>query len=138
MITLLIAALVLAGANLLRWYLDRSSRSDTDYLGGLVHLTTVWNTGAAFSLPIPKAVVGAVSALALAFAWGERKRAPLAAGLALGGGLANALERLRRGRVYDYVQFPKAPGKLKRFVWNLADFGILLGALGLVFRRKKG
>lgn len=137
MMALIIAAAVFSAAGLVRIYLDRTSRTDTHHFGGAVELTHVWNTGAAFSLPIPKGAVGVLSALALLFAWRQRKDKPLSAGLLLGGGLANAWERLRHRRVYDYVRFPKAPGRGKRFVWNLADLAILLGAIGLVFSHKK-
>ncbi|MBQ8390522.1 MAG: signal peptidase II [Oscillibacter sp.] len=137
MMALLIAGAIFSVAGLVRIYLDRTSRSDTHHFGGTVELTHVWNTGAAFSLPIPKGTVGVLSALALLFAWGQRKERPLSAGLLLGGGLANAWERLRYRKVYDYVRFPKAPGKGKRFVWNLADFAILAGAIGLVISQKK-
>ena len=57
--------------------------------------------------------------------------------LILGGGVSNLLERLKTGKVYDYVQFPKAPGRLKQYVYNLADFAIFLGGMLLVLRRKK-
>lgn len=62
---------------------------------------------------------------------------PLGAGLALGGGLSNLWERVRYGRVYDYVRFPKLP-RLWRYVWNLADFAIVLGGtlLALLDRKK--
>lgn len=135
--TILVAAAVFGAAGLVRTYLDRTSRRDTVHFGGHVELTKVWNTGAAFSLPIPKALVGGFSALALLFAWRERKSSALGAGLVIGGGAANAYERLRHKRVYDYVRFPKAPGKAGRFVWNLADFAILLGILRLLFPPKK-
>ena len=137
MMTLLIAAAVFSAAGLARVYLHRTSRKDTLHLKGCVEMTEVWNTGAAFSLPAPKALVGVLSALALLFAWRKRKEAPLWSGLLLGGGAANAYERARHKRVYDYVRFPKVPGKGKRFVWNLADFAILLGSIGLAFCRKK-
>ena len=58
-------------------------------------------------------------------------------GLILGGGVSNLTERLKTGKVYDYVQFPKAPGRLKQYVYNLADFAIFLGGMLLVLRRKK-
>ena len=45
-----------------------------------------------------------------------------------GGGLG----RLRRGRVFDYVQFPRAPGRGKRWVFNLADFSLFAGVLALL------
>ena len=63
----------------------------------------------------------------------------LGAGLLLGGGLSNLWERIRHGRVLDYLRFPKAPGPLKKYTYNLADLAIFAGALGLVlsaFRRR--
>lgn len=52
-------------------------------------------------------------------------------------GLSNLWERVRYGRVYDYVRFPKLP-RLWRYVWNLADFAIVLGGtlLTLLDRKK--
>lgn len=45
------------------------------------------------------------------------------------GGLSNVLDRIRRGSVTDYIRFPQLPfKKLKRLVWNLADFMIIIGA----------
>lgn len=138
MMAVFIAGAVFAAAAVVRVFLDRTSRTDAHFFHGRVELTKVWNTGAAFSLPIPKGAVGVLSALALLIAWGQRKEQPLAAGLLLGGGAANAYERARHKRVYDYLRFPGLPGRGGRFVWNLADFAILLGAIGLSFSRKKG
>ena len=73
----------------------------------------------------------------LVFAWTKRRSAPIGAGLLLGGGLSNLYERLRHGKVYDYLRFPKAPGFIKDYVYNLADFAIFIGAILLVFCRKK-
>lgn len=137
MITYFIAAAVFAAAALVRWFLDRSSRADTTHLGGLVELTAVWNHGAAFALPICRTLVRVFSAAALLFAWVQRKRSPAGAGLVLGGGAANLYERLRHGRVYDYVRFPTAAGGGKRYVFNFADFSIFLGAALLLLRWKK-
>ena len=61
----------------------------------------------------------------------------LGTGLLLGGGLSNLWERLRHGRVLDYLRFPKAPGPLKKYAYNLADLAILLGAVLIVLRRKR-
>ena len=60
-----------------------------------------------------------------------------AAGALLGGGLSNLWERLRHGRVLDYLRVPKAPGMLKRYTYNLADLAIFLGAALLVLRRRR-
>lgn len=137
MLTLITALATLGACTAARWYLDRSSRRDTEHAGGRVRLRALWNAGAAFGLPIQKKVLPAASALVLGSVWARRRKSPLGAGLVLGGGAGNLLERLRRGAVYDYIQFPKAPGRLKRYVFNLADFAILLGGILLSLRRKK-
>ena len=137
MMTLFTAGGVCSAAALTRRYLDRTSRREETFCRGHVELTEVWNDGAAFSLPVSRRGVEVLSVAALAAAWCERRRAPIAAGLILGGGCANLYERRRHGKVYDYVRFPKAPGKAKRYVWNLADFAVLAGAAGLLLAEKK-
>ena len=137
MLTAFIAALTLGGCVAARWYLDRPSRREKECAGGRVRLKTLWNEGAAFSLPIGRSVVTAVSAVLLGVLWARRKEHPVSTGLVLGGGLSNLLERLRQGKVYDYVQFPKAPGRWSRYVYNLADFAIILGGIGFMFRKKR-
>lgn len=80
-------------------------------------------------------LAGSLGALLAAVRWGRRN--PAAAGLVLGGGLSNLWERLRLGRVYDYIRFPKAPGRLGRYVFNLADLAVFLGAAGLLLGRRR-
>ena len=135
LMTVFIAAAVLSACTAARWYLRRSSRRETSHLGGRVRLTELWNGGAAFGLPIGRGAVLAGSLAALAGLLRCGRRSPAAAGLALGGGLANLWERLRQGRVYDYIRFPKAPGPLGRYVFNLADLAVFLGAAGLLLGR---
>ena len=126
--TLAAALTVLGGCAAARWHLDRSSRRETELCWGRARLTAAWNTGAAFDLPLPARCLPALSAGVLALAWFWRRPSPLGVGLLLGGGASNLLERVRHGRVYDYLQFPSAPGKLRRCVFNAADLAILLGA----------
>lgn len=137
MLTILTALAALSACAAARWYLDRTSRRETEYARGRVRLRALWNGGAAFGLPIEKKLLPAASAAVLGLLWSQRRRSPLGVGLALGGGVSNLLERLRRGKVYDYVQFPKAPGRWRRYVFNLADLAILLGGVSLTFCRKK-
>lgn len=137
MLTICVALLTLAACAAARWYLDRSSRQETEYGRGRVRLRALWNEGAAFGLNIQRKQVLAASFATLWMLWRQRQRSPLGVGLILGGGVSNLLERLRLGRVYDYVQFPRAPGRLKRYVFNLADFAIILGGLCLALRRKR-
>ena len=105
---------------------------------GRIRLRTLWNSGAAFGLPLRGGVLSAVSALVLVLFWFLRKEGPVGAGLILGGGASNLYERLRHRRVLDYVQFPRAPWRLKRYVYNLADFAIFLGGVLLLLRRRDG
>ncbi len=130
LIAAFVAAAVLSGCTAARWYLCRDGRRERDYWGGRVRLTELWNEGAAFGLPIGRKTIlaGSLGALLAALCCGR----PAAAGLVLGGGLSNLWERLRLGRVYDYIRFPRAPGRLGRYVFNLADLAVFLGAAGLL------
>ena len=129
MLTVFTALTTLGGCTAAQWYLNRSSRRDSEYAGGQVKLRSLWNEGAAFGLDIRFDMVVAASFAALGALWTQRKRSPVGVGLILGGGLSNLLERLRQGKVYDYVQFPKAPGRIKQYIFNLADFAIFLSAI---------
>ena len=127
--TLITALTTFAACQAVRRNLEDPQRPETDYAGGRVTLTALRNEGAAFGLPIPMKVVAGASAGALALLWARRGKAPVSTGLVLGGGLSNLLERVKEGRVFDYLRFPKAPGKLRRYVYNLADLAILVGGL---------
>lgn len=136
--TIGIALAVATLCALLRRKLDRTGRTPRELLGGRVRLTVLWNWGGAFGIPLKACALAAVSVgiLAAMLLWAGRS---LWTALVLGGGGANLWERVRYGKVYDYVQFPRAPGRLKRYVFNLADFSIFAGALGLLlsaFRRR--
>ena len=52
------------------------------------------------------------------------------------GGISNQRDRLRRGSVTDYLQFPHRRVKKRALVWNLADFmlvgGVVLTVVGLL------
>ena len=135
--TALAALAAYSGCAAARLYLDRTSRRDEDHLGGRVRLKSVWNEGAAFSLPIPAEALPLASAAALALLWTRRRRCPLGTGLILGGGLSNLQERLTEGRVCDYLQFPRAPRPLDRYVFNLADLCVFSGGALCLWRGRK-
>ena len=125
------ALAVLGGCAAARCCLDRSSRRESSYCRGQIRLTALYNENAAFNLPLPKAILPELSGAAIGAVWYFRTRSPIGAGLILGGGTSNLLERLMNGRVYVYIQFPKAPGPLGRFVYNLADLAVLMGSVSL-------
>ncbi len=59
----------------------------------------------------------------------------MAAGLLMGGSLANLFDRTFRGSVTDYLRFPTVPWeKIRKLVFNLADLCIFLGAALVLFR----
>ena len=69
MLTLCIAAAVLAACTALRWFLNRPERKDEAFWNGRIRLTALWNEGAAFSLPMKRTLVAALSILILPLVW---------------------------------------------------------------------
>lgn len=55
----------------------------------------------------------------------------LRAGLAilLGGAFSNTYDRLKNGYVTDYLKFEFGPRVLRKLIWNVADFAIIIGSL---------
>lgn len=50
-------------------------------------------------------------------------------GLLLGGAYSNTYDRIRRHYVVDYVSFPVKNKALRRVIFNISDFCIMIGAL---------
>lgn len=114
-----------------------AGKGPASLLGGRVLVRRLYNRGSGFGLvPLDARQVAPLSLAALwaLLRWGGSR---LGTGLLLGGGLSNLWERLRHGRVLDYLRVPKAPGMLKRYTYNLADLAIFLGAALLVLRRRR-
>lgn len=100
---------------------------------GVMDLTLVYNTGAAFSLgegagPVFVAIAAAVVAFGAWFAW-RRPEAPLSLALTIaavaGGGVGNAIDRVAAGAVTDFFDttlFDFA-------VFNVADIFVTCGVL---------
>lgn len=131
------AVVVLVLCTAVRWFWERPDGRREDHWGGRVLLRSFYNRGAAFGIKwLRGGVLIAVSCLvllALPLAALRRGRwFRLGAGLALGGGLSNLLERVLHGQVFDYVQFPRLPGKVGRLVFNLADFALAVGGVLMV------
>lgn len=76
-----------------------------------------------------------VAVLCLIFSLGQRGNHMLCIGLSLvlGGGFSNTYDRLRRKYVVDYVSFGVKWKWLRRIVFNLSDFCIIIGALLTAF-----
>ncbi len=50
----------------------------------------------------------------------------------LGGSYSNTYDRLRRKYVVDYVSFPVKNKAIRRIIFNISDFFIMIGALCMV------
>lgn len=73
-------------------------------------------------------VTGVAAAFVLSLGQGNRM---LKTGLSmlLGGGFSNTYDRLRRKYVVDYFSFGFGGKRFSRIVFNLSDFGIIIGAV---------
>ena len=135
----LLLAACIAGDQLLKYWVVNHLEigQSAAFLPGLVRLTRLHNTGAAWgSFSGSTALLTAVTAvLLIAVAWLVLKkiiRHPLglcAAMLVLGGGIGNMIDRICRGYVVDMfdLEFMSYP------IFNLADcfvvVGVILGAV---------
>lgn len=104
----------------------------------LVSLTMVWNPGMSFGLGRDHADVSrwvfAIFAIGVAGAIGwwahknDKRLFTLAAGFLMGGALGNVIDRFRYGAVVDFIDVTGIFGSLFRWVFNVADSCITVGA----------
>ena len=149
-----IAAAAAAGADLAaKHYIDREFTEDEkrETAGGKVVITKYENKGGALGLLGDRPdLLKAVSAAGLGSAAAHLKDAQdgrrpwlVRLGLALitGGGISNVGERIARGKVTDYLVFPKTPKFMNKIVFNLGDLaifsGIFITLLGELFSKKR-
>lgn len=99
---------------------------------GWITLRVIRNTGVAFGVgadwPVGVILVitGVVSIVLVVAAWRGDLGGPIPAGLIVGGGLANLVDRALGGGVIDMLDVGRWP------VFNLADVWLTLGIVGLV------
>ncbi len=132
-----IASMVVVIDQLIKYVVHQTMQlGQTIPLCGILKLTYVRNTGAAFSLFIGfspyLAVVGVIVVLAvICFHYRlPAKRYDLQSGLAfiLGGSLGNLIDRVFRSYVIDYLDITIWP------VFNFADIMINAGVILIIFR----
>lgn len=106
-------------------------------LTGFLNLVTVWNRGVSFGLfashadLLPLLLTGVAAAVSAVLAvWlfrTDRAGLAVALGLVIGGALGNAVDRLRWGAVFDFVDLHLAGWHWPAF--NLADAAITVGVV---------
>ncbi|MGQ9692443.1 MAG: signal peptidase II [Thermaceae bacterium] len=121
------------------WALEHLSPIPKPVLGNLLYFTLVYNTGAAFGVLQGKTwILGWLSLLVGGWLlWFlERPHPPLTAlGLSMiaAGALGNAIDRLGRGVVVDFIDLGTPFPPVANFpVFNIADTLVTLGAVTLI------
>lgn len=126
------------------WALEHLSPVPKPVLGDLLYFTLVHNTGAAFGILEGRSwVLGWASLLVGAWLlWLlERRPPPLTAwglGMVAAGALGNAIDRLGRGFVVDFLDLGTSFPLVANFpVFNVADSLVTLGVLVLLLARRR-
>ena len=123
---LFVLALDQASKEMVRTFMDHGEAWPDDWP---VRLHYVTNTGAAFGILkdqtgflIVTTIIG-LAAIYLYYRYSpfDHLVAPVAIGMMLGGAIGNLVDRLRLGRVTDFIDFPFWPS------FNVADSSIVIG-----------
>lgn len=144
MIYILIAVFLFVTDYFLKKYVETHLEMKKKYpvLNGKIIFSRYHNKGATLNFmdKYPKIVkvisiamvifIGAILCMMLR----EKGNSILKAGLAmiLGGGFCNTYDRIKKGYVVDYLQFGVKWEPLRKVVFNISDFFIMIGAVLLV------
>jgi signal peptidase II len=119
---------------------------DKEYLNGKTVITTYHNYGAFLNggdkrpvlVKLVSVILTIVLSILFAFTFTKYGKKELRTGLSflLGGAYSNTYDRVKRGYVVDYLNFPKLPGRVKHIVFNISDFCIIIGACLIVIKQK--
>lgn len=144
MIYVIIAVLIFIADSVIKYKIehDRKTGDVSSIFNGKILLKKYHNTGAMLNLGAAKPkFMAAVSLVFTAFmsgifvaTLGHKGHNVTKAGLALllGGAFSNTYDRLRRKYVVDYISFPVKNDRIRKIVFNVSDFGIMIGALFLI------
>lgn len=125
-------------------WVERTGKTgeEKEILNGKLLLRKYHNKGAFLDLGAGRSGLMAVLSLLLTLSmtlvflmtFGMRGGRLMKTGLSflLGGAYSNTYDRLHRRYVVDYVSFPVRNPALRRIVYNLSDFCIMIGALCIV------
>ncbi len=136
---MIIAALLVLLVDLVSKYIVQANMElyqSIPVIEGVFHLTYILNPGAAFGmLPNQTVFFIIVAAVAIVAVLVFYKRivkeawpVQLALGMAVGGALGNLIDRIRYGKVVDFLDFRIWP------VFNLADTAIVIGVGFLIWQ----
>lgn len=137
----LIALLVIVLDHLTKWLVVRRLpfNHDVQIVGEWVMLTHIKNTGGAFGLfpgsTVPLIVVSSIASVIIAilsFRLRHDRARLVALGLILGGAIGNLVDRVRQGRVTDFIHvgIPDGP---RWPIFNVADSAVSIGVVMLAW-----
>ena len=142
MINLLLPAIIAGGDYKIKQNREENTE-EYEYFDGNIRIVTYHNRGALLNMGQKKpfvvlmlsliftAIIGIIFVVSLTFKGRGMLKAGL--GLLLGGAFSNSYDRLKKGYVVDYINFPHAPGKIRQVIFNISDFAIIIGALISLF-----
>lgn len=136
--------IVIAGMDLgIKYWIEKKRQfsEQSDLVNGLVRIEKSHNAGAflnwmdrkpSFVLGVSGIVLG-ILLCAFAVVLPRKKEGLLKTGLSLlvGGAAGNFIDRLTRGYVVDYINFPKFK-KIRKIDFNISDFAIFIGSIILL------
>lgn len=143
--SILLAATILCTDTIIKKKREQNTTPET-YMDGHVHIMTYHNYGAFLNSgernPFIVKLISVILTLALTAVYvmtftkfgSKQLRTGLA--LLLGGAYSNTYDRIKKGFVTDYLNFPKIPGKISNIVFNISDFCILIGCGLIVIKQK--
>lgn len=143
--SILLAAAILGSDTIIKKKREANTEK-VEYLNGNVSIMTYHNYGAFLNSGEKRPfLVKLVSVLLTLFmtalfvlTFTKYGNEELRMGLAflLGGAYSNTYDRIKKGFVTDYLNFPKLPGKIRNVVFNISDFCIVIGCCLILIKQK--
>lgn len=143
--SIFLAPLILCADTIIKKKRERNKTPES-YLDGHIHIMTYHNYGAFLNSgernPFIVKLISVILTLVLTamyimtFTKFGSKQLRIGLAFLLGGAYSNTYDRVKKGFVTDYLNFPKIPGKIRNIVFNISDFCILLGCGLIVIKQK--
>ena len=143
--SILLTAAILGGDTIIKRKREENTKQ-AEYLNGNVSLMTYHNYGAFLNSgekrPFLVKLVSILltlfmtSLFILTFTRYGNKELRMGLAFLLGGAYSNTYDRIKKGFVTDYLNFPQMPGKIRNIVFNISDFCIMIGCCLILIKQK--
>lgn len=143
--SILLTAIILGSDTIIKKKREENTKKE-EYLNGNVSIMTYHNYGAFLNSgekrPFLVKLVSVLltlfmtSLFVLTFTTYGNKELRMGLAFLLGGAYSNTYDRVKKGFVTDYLNFPKLPGKIRNIVFNISDFCIVIGCYLILIKQK--